>query len=59
MLVQGVDWFNEVNSKKVSSSIVSITKWCYALFEYHEKSQIVKPKRIKLAQEEGKLAIAL
>jgi dynein heavy chain len=59
MLIQGVEWFNEVNAKKVSSSIVSITKWCYALYEYHEKSQIVKPKRIKLALEEGKLAIAL
>lgn len=43
----------------MSNAIAAITKWCYAVFEYHEKSQIVKPKRIKLAQEEGKLAIAL
>ena len=57
-LVQGTEWFNEVNSKRVSNAIAAITKWCYAVYEYHEKSQIVKPKRIKLAQEEGKLAIA-
>lgn len=29
------------------------------MYEYHEKSQIVRPKRIKLAQEEANLAIAM
>ncbi len=36
----------------------SIMKWVLAVVEYHEKSQIVKPKKIKLAQEEGRLAVA-
>lgn len=58
-LIQGAGFFNETNSKRVSNAIAAITRWCYAVYEYHEKSQIVKPKRIKLAQEEGKLAIAL
>lgn len=58
LLVQGADWFNETNSGKVSKAIAAITRWCFAVSEYHEKSQIVKPKRIKLALEEGKLAIA-
>jgi len=51
LLVQNVEWFNEANSGKVSKAIAAITRWCFAVSEYHEKSQIVKPKRIKLAQE--------
>ena len=37
----------------------AICKWLFAVYEYHEKSQIVRPKRIKLAQEEANLAIAM
>jgi len=59
LLVNGTDWFNETNTGKVSKAIQAICKWLFAVFEYHEKSQIVRPKRIKLAQEEANLAIAM
>jgi len=46
----GVEWFNENTTGKVSKAIAAICKWLFAVYEYYEKSQIVKPKRIKLAQ---------
>ena len=55
LLVSGTEWFNETTCGKVSKAIAAICKWLYAVFEYHEKSQIVKPKKIKLALEEANL----
>lgn len=51
LLVTGTEWFNETTTGKVSKAISAICKWLFSVYEYHEKSQIVKPKRIKLAQE--------
>jgi dynein heavy chain, axonemal len=55
LLLTGTDWFNETTCGKVSKAIAAICKWLFAVYEYHEKSQIVKPKKIKLAQEEANL----
>ena len=54
-MVTGVEWFNDITCGKVSKAIAAIYKWLNAVFEYHEKSQIVKPKKIKLALEEANL----
>jgi dynein heavy chain len=54
-LFTGVDWFTETTCGKVSKAIAAIYKWLTAVCEYHEKSQIVKPKKIKLAQEQANL----
>ena len=59
ILVEGEKWFNENTTGKVSKAIAAICKWLFSVFEYHEKSQIVRPKRIKLAQEEANLEIAM
>ena len=58
MLLTGTDWFNETTCGKVSKAIAAICKWLFAVYEYHEKSAIVKPRKIKLAQEEANLEIA-
>ncbi len=50
LLVTNESWFNETACGKVSKAIAAICKWLFSVNEYHEKSQIVKPKRIKLAQ---------
>ncbi len=55
LLSTGTEWFNENTCGKVSKAIAAICKWLYAVYEYHEKSQIVKPKKIKLALEEANL----
>ena len=55
LLVSGNEWFNETTCAKVSKAIAAINKWEFAVLEYHEKSQIVKPRKIKLAQEEANL----
>lgn len=52
------EWYNETIAAKASIAAKSIMRWVLAVVEYHEKSQIVKPKRIKLVQEEGRLSIA-
>lgn len=59
LLVEGEKWFNENTTGKVSKAIAAICKWLFSVFEYHEKSQIVRPKRIALAQAEGNLEIAM
>lgn len=59
LLVEGEKWFNETTTGKVSKAIAAICKWLFSVFEYHEKSQIVRPRRIKLAQEEANLEIAM
>lgn len=43
------DWFNEETGKKASVAATGILKWALAINEYHEKSKIVKPKKIFLA----------
>ena len=58
LLLTGTEWFNETICGKVSKAIAAICKWLYAVYEYHEKSAIVKPRKIKLAQEEANLEIA-
>jgi dynein heavy chain len=58
LIVSGAEWFNDTTAGKVSKAIAAICKWLFAVYEYYEKSQIVKPKRIKLAQEEANLSIA-
>lgn len=55
LLVSGAEWFNETTCGKVSKAIAAINRWEFAVLEYHEKSQIVKPRKIKLAQEEANL----
>jgi dynein heavy chain, axonemal len=32
--------------------------WSFAIYEYHEKSKIVKPKQAFLLVQEGKLKVA-
>ncbi len=58
LIVSGAEWFNDTTAGKVSKAIAAICKWLFAVYEYYEKSQIVKPKRIKLALEEANLSIA-
>lgn len=53
------DYFNETIAGKATVAAKSIMKWVIAVTEYHEKSQIVKPKRIKLIQEEARLQLAM
>ena len=43
------DWFNEDTGKKASVAASGILRWALAINEYHEKSKIVKPKKIFLA----------
>lgn len=45
---QEKDWFNEKAALNASKAACGIFKWAMAIFEYHEKSKIVKPKRIYL-----------
>ena len=44
--------------KKASVAASGILRWALAINEYHEKSKIVKPKKIFLAIQEGRLAVA-
>lgn len=55
LLIEGEKWFNENTAGKVSKAIAAICKWLYSVYEYHEKSQIVRPKKIALAQAEANL----
>lgn len=43
---------------KASKAAAGILKWALAIYEYHQKSKIVKPKRIQLAIAEGRLSVA-
>lgn len=52
------DWFNYAAAAKASVAAAGILAWALAIAEYHEKSKIVKPKKIFLAIQEGRLAIA-
>jgi len=52
------DWFNEDTGKKASIAASGILRWALAINEYNEKSKIVKPKKIFLAIQEGRLAVA-
>lgn len=52
------DWFNEESGKKASVAAAGILRWALAIYEYNEKSKIVKPKKIFLAIQEGRLAVA-
>lgn len=53
------DWFNEKAAVNASKAAAGIMKWALAIYEYHEKSKIVRPKKIKLAMEEGRLQVAM
>jgi dynein heavy chain, axonemal len=52
------EWFNETSAAKTSMAAAGILKWALAIYEYHEKSKIVKPKKINLALQEGRLQVA-
>ena len=58
LLLTGTKWFNETNTGKISKALQYICKWLFAVYEYYEKSQIVKPQIIKLAHKEANLAVA-
>lgn len=53
------DWFTEENGKKASKAAAGILRWSFAIYEYHNKSRIVKPKKILLAIQESRLAVAM
>ena len=59
ILVDGEKFFNDTIASKVSKAIAAICKWEFAVKEYHEKSQIVRPKRIALALAEANLEVAM
>lgn len=52
---QAGEWFNEKTAANASKAAAGILKWAAAIYEYHEKSKIVKPKRIYLQIQEGRL----
>jgi dynein heavy chain len=43
------DWFNITIAAKASVAAAGILAWALAIAEYHQKSKIVKPKKIFLA----------
>lgn len=47
-MAQQGEWFNEKSAANASKAAAGILKWALAIYEYHEKSKIVKPKRIYL-----------
>ena len=47
-ILQQNDWFNEKFASNASKAANGILKWALAIYEYHEKSKIVKPKRVYL-----------
>lgn len=55
---QREDWFTEKAGEQVSKAGAGIMGWSFAIFEYHEKSKIVKPKQAFLLVQEGKLKVA-
>jgi dynein heavy chain len=52
------EWFNEDVGKKASVAAAGILRWALAINEYNEKSKIVKPKKIFLQIQEGRLQVA-
>jgi dynein heavy chain len=57
--MQQNDWFNEKTASNASKAANGILKWALAIYEYHEKSKIVKPKRVYLQIQEGRLQVAM
>lgn len=55
LLIEGASWFNETSTGKVSKAIAAICKWLFSVYEYHEKAQIVRPKKIALTLAEANL----
>lgn len=55
---QKEDWFTEKAGEQVSKAAAGIMAWSFAIYEYHEKSKIVKPKQAFLKVQEGKLKVA-
>lgn len=53
-LNQSDEWFNDTYATKASKAAAGILKWAFAIYEYHQKSKIVKPKRIQVAIAEGR-----
>lgn len=49
------DWFNDALASRASKAAAGILKWAFAIFEYHDKSKIVKPKQIALVIQQGRL----
>lgn len=58
-LMQQNDWFNEKTASNASKAAAGIFKWALAIYEYHTKSKIVKPKREFLTIQRGRLDVAL
>ena len=52
------DWFSEKNAINASKAAAAIYKWGMAIYDYHDKSKIVKPKKENLVIQEGRLAVA-
>ena len=55
---QQTEFFNEKAASNASKAANGLLKWALAIYEYHMKSKIVKPKKIKLQLEEGRLKVA-
>lgn len=53
------NYFNYEKCSLISKAAAGILKWVLAIQEYHIKSKIVKPKRMFLAVQEGKLKVAM
>lgn len=58
-LMQQADWFNEKQAMSASKAAAGVFKWALAIYEYHTKSKIVKPKREFLTIQQGRLDVAL
>ncbi|KAL4479549.1 hypothetical protein ABPG72_018535, partial [Tetrahymena utriculariae] len=56
---QQQEWFNETYTMKASKAFLGILRWVFSIVEYHQKSKIVKPKRIQVAIAENRQQIAL
>jgi dynein heavy chain len=44
----GQEWFTEDKAGGASKAAAGLLKWTKAIYEYHEKSKIVKPKKVYL-----------
>lgn len=52
-------WFNEAIAGNASKAGAGLLAWSSAIFLYYEKSKIVKPKQIMLAEKAGELKVAM
>lgn len=58
-MMQQADWFDIKKAANASVAASGILDWALAIYDYHEKSKIVKPKQANLIVQEGLLKKAL